>query len=93
MSCCGQGKRSAVKILAAGAVGLTRVVLHTQDAAPEVIAARRDICRTCPHSEKREFAGAIQVRLCGLCKCLIRAKTRLAGQSCPDNRWGSVSKP
>jgi len=80
MSCC------AGKIIH-GATGIARSMLGIGLAEPVVIEARRDACRLCPHSTKRECDGQILVRWCELCGCLIAHKSRLASEQCPDNRW------
>jgi|688.fasta_scaffold1338455_2 hypothetical protein len=50
--------------------------------APEdVRKARVEICLACPHLKK----GLIF--RCGKCGCVIKGKTALARESCPDDRW------
>lgn len=50
--------------------------------APEdIVGARRRICRPCCFN----VAGD-----CRVCTCVIRAKTLLSAESCPEDKWGSV---
>ncbi len=39
---------------------------------------RLDLCMTCDNNVAMQ---------CQLCECLVRAKTMLATESCPDNKW------
>ena len=46
---------------------------------------RRAICNKCEHKTK----NSIDAEVCGLCGCLIYAKTLTPGTQCPDEppRW------
>ncbi len=79
MTCCGQ--------IIHGAVGIAKSRLHIDRAPEVVIAARREVCRTCDRAEKRTVAGLIQVRLCGECNCLIRDKSNVKSEKCPLGKW------
>jgi hypothetical protein len=50
-----------------------------------VIAERRRICKSCEH-QKMIF----NIRTCGICHCMIRAKTALKSQECPIKKWEKV---
>lgn len=90
MSCpaCGQG---IVRTIARGVVGLTQAALHLDPASPATAAGRLAHCRRCPHSTKHPTRtapdGLPLVRFCGLCHCLLAAKTRLASARCPAGHW------
>ena len=53
----------------------------------DIIKARREECAKCPHLVK---VTENSMGNCGLCKCFIRAATRVARKSCPDGRWDAV---
>lgn len=46
----------------------------------EVYVARLNTCKKCENFNK--YIGT-----CKLCGCVMRIKTKLPGQKCPDNRW------
>lgn len=52
-----------------------------------VIAERRKICKSCEH-QKMIF----NIRTCGICHCMIRAKTALKSQECPIKKWEKVEQ-
>ena len=83
VDCCSE----TVQRIVHGAVGLAKVALRLDLAAPEVIRDRRDACRLCPHSTKRERNGITLVSRCLKCQCLIGPKSRLASEECPVGRW------
>jgi len=76
-----------------GAVALTKVVVGADAAPPAMVAARRDICRECgqaTRSSDARFAankGLTTFSRCHACGCFIAAKTRLATEHCPLDRW------
>ena len=45
----------------------------------EVAETRRNICRKCEHKTS--------IGTCGICHCVISAKTRLALAECPEKKW------
>ena len=47
---------------------------------PEISKKRMEICKQCPNYVK--FTGQ-----CKKCGCIMRIKTKLHGQECPENRW------
>jgi hypothetical protein len=49
-------------------------------AEPKVRAARRKVCDACEFKNKT-------VPVCNECKCIIVAKTMLAGAECPKGKW------
>lgn len=46
----------------------------------ELAAERYETCKQCKHFN--QWIGQ-----CKLCGCVMRIKTKLQGQMCPDNRW------
>ena len=52
----------------------------TMLAEPEVTEARLAICEKCPSIRKPRMQ-------CAECGCLMPAKTRLKGASCPLGKW------
>ena len=48
------------------------------EAQKELFAARKAICDSCEHGQGTR---------CNLCGCVIAAKTKSLGSSCPDKLW------
>lgn len=48
---------------------------------------RLAVCLTCEHFQPA--TSKIGPR-CGLCGCFVKAKTWLATEDCPDNRWTKI---
>jgi hypothetical protein len=67
----------------AGARGLAKVATRIGIASPEVVQARRDACRQCPEVT----AGLTGLSTCKKCGCFIRAKTKVADETCPEGKW------
>jgi len=65
---------------------LKKKLMHQFLAPSAVSKSRLAICRTCEH-----FSASTQ--LCGDCKCLMVAKTKLAKSSCPRKKWGPYQQP
>ena len=87
MSCRGcNGKLDAQKLLH-GVVGLVKSRIGIGLADPQTIDGRRDLCRVCEHSEKRETPEGIKIRKCLKCLCFIRDKTRLESEKCCADKW------
>ncbi len=68
-----------------GAGKLVKAGLGVGRAADDVIAERRRICQGCEKFTRTAVFGR-----CGECGCFVRAKTTLAGESCPIGKWGAV---
>jgi hypothetical protein len=68
-----------------GATGLIRAVLHIDRAPDEMIKARREICKPCPHLSAAK--ALLRIRYCDKCKCLLKAKTEDRKEKCCDGRW------
>jgi hypothetical protein len=86
MSCC-NGKLT-MRAVAHGAVGLLKSRMRIGLTDDATIGARRSICRACEHSEKRTGPdGAVKMRRCNLCQCLLRDKTRLKSEKCCADKW------
>jgi len=55
--------------------------LFTQQHAPDEIAAQRlQVCKQCPKYIKITTQ-------CGVCKCIMPAKTKIAMATCPEGKW------
>jgi hypothetical protein len=48
----------------------------------QVKAKRLETCATCYHKRKK-----FGVDICGICKCVLTAKTSLKGEECPILKW------
>jgi len=64
--------------IADGVVGLGKWLLRIDRSAPWTIVKREALCSVCPERVRER---------CGNCGCLIYAKVRVAGESCPIGRW------
>ncbi len=73
-----------------GAVGIAKSRLHIDRAPKNIIEDRRAICRACDYAEKRVVLGLIEVRMCERCTCLVRDKTNVASEFCPEKKWTEV---
>lgn len=77
---CGCGK------IITGATGLAKAVTGIDQAEKETIAQRREICRGCADAVPCPFSPNKKC-LCGVCGCLLVAKTKLKKESCPKAKW------
>ena len=85
MGCCGNNNKAGLAHLVHGAVGLTKALVGIDRAPVAVIAARRAICRQCDRATRHK--DGVRVLRCLECKCWIKLKTRIAGETCPLGRW------
>jgi len=77
MACgCGSSRGKAAAKIAMSVIGS-----KCTDAA--TVRHRREVCAKCERA--KNIAGALPI--CGECGCVIWAKTRLKGETCPDGRW------
>lgn len=85
MGCCGKALH--------GIIGATQSIIGLGLAMESAIASRRDICRACDESTKKDkyldhkCKGLTTTSVCIKCKCNIALKTRLAGEACPLDKW------
>ena len=63
---------------------LKRVLLYDSD----IIDKRRDECDNCEFKVKSTISEKLD--RCSVCKCVIRAKTRVVRESCPKGKWGTA---
>ena len=82
--CCGRGA------IVHGAIGLAKAALGVGAADEATIEARRAICRACDRAIRCEQKPSLFCR-CRECGCVLRAKTRLADESCPLGKWAICS--
>ena len=94
------GKIASLNTLAQGAVGLAKAAAGIGHADKETTALRLAECAVCPallqHPQDPEDGDVIHgigfFDRCGICGCFVRAKTLLADQSCPLDKWQAVSR-
>ncbi len=83
MGCCGKVKK--------GVIGLTKAAFGVDRASDELIATRRDICRTCGYSAKRKrkdgMLGLTTLSTCSQCGCFIAPKTTIKAEKCKAGLW------
>ncbi len=83
MGCCGT--------IIGGVIGVTKAVMRIERPDDAIIESRRVHCRACEHANKCPHAPS-KVCVCRKCNCLIKAKTAVAGESCPAGRWPRTTK-
>jgi rubrerythrin len=64
-----------------GAVGLAKNITGIDQASPEVITERYEICKACDQYKRWQ---------CQKCGCPVAAKVRIASESCPILKWPRV---
>ena len=77
-----------------GALGITKATLGIMKAPDDVVARRRGICAMCEYqtiASNKNLGG--RIARCKLCKCIVKAKTLLKNENCPDDppRWTAIS--
>lgn len=88
MGCCG-----TASTIAKGAAGLSKAVLGIDQASDAEKLRRRDICRECPEATRNQrrlhlsTKGLTACSVCKKCSCNIKAKTSLATEHCPIDKW------
>jgi len=81
-----------------GAVGIAKVAANSlgagiDEASDLTKLNRRDICRVCEYATRNESRmdrptkGLTALSRCIKCECNIKAKTSLASEKCPENKW------
>lgn len=81
--------------IVAGAMGLAKAAVGADRAPDAIVAQRRGICRECPEATRsadparlaKPTKGLTSLSRCRACGCFIAAKTLLASESCPLNKW------
>jgi hypothetical protein len=48
----------------------------------QIVENRRTVCNSCPNMKKNLVAD-----YCGICKCIIKIKTKLDKAKCPEGKW------
>lgn len=82
MGCCGKNKTKFTPgLIKKGMVGLMQVAVGADNAPEAVREERRRICAECLGVELTWKTD------CPVCRCFIKAKTRLKAEKCPDGRW------
>ena len=72
-------KVSKLQKIKDGVMGITKATLGLGLASEQEIDARRAICDACEYKKGK---------MCGVCGCLLSAKTKLAKEQCPKGFWG-----
>lgn len=83
MGCCGKRIASKAKRIAQGNLA---VLLGKNKELAEV---RKAVCADCKHCITDFPMHGID--LCGLCYCLLDAKTRVPKEACPLDKWTATS--
>jgi len=93
MGCCVKNLAQTAGKVLHGAIALAKVAVGADAARPSLVAARRDICRQCDQATRNSdtrfaaHAGLTTLSRCRRCGCFIGAKTKLAGEHCPEHKW------
>jgi len=69
-----------------GSIGISKAILGIDKAEENLIENRRKICKTCRFKLSRKYLNR-DVDTCGVCGCLIVAKTKLRNSKCPKRFW------
>ncbi|MEM8781225.1 MAG: hypothetical protein AAGE65_00080 [Planctomycetota bacterium] len=74
-----------------GAIGWAKAAVRAEPVSDEVRHERRAACARCPEASAVKRVGSLRVlsaaSACGVCRCNLRAKTRLSGERCPAGKW------
>lgn len=62
-----------------------QIVNNMKFAREDVVQQRMSICKSCEHFIKRKDK-------CGLCMCIMTAKSIDAEAECPIGKWGQTDK-
>jgi hypothetical protein len=76
MSCCHK--------ISNGFTGLAKAAIGNDRAPSDKVKSRRTICLKCPQAVV--FSEVLPIR-CKSCGCILMAKTRIAGEKCPEGKW------
>ena len=60
---------------------------HLTGKIPEFSELRYEACMACDH--KLKIVGG---HICGICKCPLKAKTKVADEVCPANKWHDIKE-
>jgi len=71
-------RRMGIGDVVAGGIGVAKAFFGIDKSPDELISERYNICQSC---DKNNFG------MCAICNCYIAAKVRIAGESCPINKW------
>ena len=63
------------------------MILSKMFAAKDLVRARNILCNVCPHK-----TSVFSTDICGKCGCVLEAKTKLSGSTCPESKWESIPK-
>jgi hypothetical protein len=69
--------------VAHGAAGIAKAIVNADPVPDDVLAHRRATCEGC-----NQNTGGV-LPLCRWCDCVLRAKTKLARESCPLGLWAA----
>ncbi len=85
--------RNALRTIGRGIKGLSKAAVNADPAPADTVQLRRERCAACDYAtgkKKTHIAGyevLSPTSRCRLCKCLVSAKTKLRGESCPIGSW------
>ena len=83
--------------LARGVRGLTRAAVDAAPVDDELLRHRRRVCGNCASATRTRRLGTVPLSVltptstCGVCRCHLMAKTRLADERCPRGHWGAAA--
>ena len=83
-------RRGGVFYYLDGALKLAVVAARLCRTPATAMIVRRASCRSCDKRREVRPLGLFAVDMCSPCGCFVRAKTALATQRCPKERWGAV---
>ncbi len=84
---------TAVRTALRGLLGLSKAALNHEPVDEATLSQRRRICAACPAATRTRSLGRHPLNVltptsaCSVCRCNLRAKTRLASEACPRGHW------
>lgn len=78
-----RNRRPRLRFYATAAAKLSLALLRLCRTPDDELTVRRAACRLCSKLEHKRLLGLIPVRICGICRCWMPAKTALATERCP----------
>ncbi|MEM9753737.1 MAG: hypothetical protein AAF916_10175 [Planctomycetota bacterium] len=74
-----------------GVWGLFKAIARFEPADDATRQVRRASCAKCPEAKHVKRVGSLNVLTatssCGVCRCNLRAKTRVGDEACPLGKW------
>ena len=92
MSCqaCGKSQPVPIRDAASAARKTVSALAGNNRATPDQIEERATLCRECPSKQRKhgiDWCGDPLIKTAETCGCVVWAKSRVAGEECPQGKW------